>query len=278
MKSELEKLRDKQQRRRRKRMIRILAVSPLVALIFVAALNLLFRINTLVVRNETAYSASRISADFGFSIGDGLLSFRKDKLSRSLTEAYPYVKSVEVEYKLPNTVEIRLLPASAVFAVEADGKFLLLDSDFKVLEIVDERPEQLLLVSGMDIEQYTLGQCLDENENIQAETLRELISVLQQRGLYEHTSSVDLTKKYNISMQIYDVITVRLGNSEDFPQKFDMLLRILDENDLSEPAEIRVRDYSQGRYFRLDPDSVSTDSDSSSAASSASDRKNSKNS
>ena len=51
--SELEKLREKQQRRRQKRTLRIILISPVIALAFVAAFSLMTRIESVLVLNST---------------------------------------------------------------------------------------------------------------------------------------------------------------------------------------------------------------------------------
>ncbi len=262
MKSEMEKLRQKQQLRRRKRTLRILAVSPLIAFVFVAALSLLTRINTVVVRNSTPYSSMEISQHFSFSVGDSLFTVDRDKLAEEITVSCPYVKSAEVAYQLPNDLQITLTPATVAFSIRTEQEVLLVDRDFKVLEVVDRLPEQVVSVDGLDVLSYTVGKPLDEKENIQVSIVRELLSELHARGLDQVTAKIDLSKKYNISLQIYDVITVYLGNSEDFDSKMNMLVKILNENDVTVPAEIRVRNPAEGRYSRLDPlPDTSQDSD-----------------
>lgn len=251
MKSELEKLREKQARRRRKRTLRILAVSPLIALVFVGILSLLTRISTVIVRNPTVYSATQISNQLSFSIGDSLFSVDRDRVAQNLSVSCPYVKTAQVKYGFPNRVELFLTPAQVEMAVRTESEVLLLDEDFKVLEVVDRLPEGVLAVDGMEIVSYAVGYPLDEVENIQTEIVRDLLTVLRERNLYDRVSAIDLSKQYNISMQIYDVITVYLGNSEDFDAKMNMLVKILNENDVTVPAEIRVRNYSEGRYTRL---------------------------
>lgn len=254
MKSELEKLQEKQHRRRRKRTLRILAISPLIALLFVAALSLLTRINTVIVRNSTGYTAEEISHQLSFSIGDSLFSVNREKAQQTIAVNCPYVKRAEVKCKLPNRVEVTLVPATVAFAVRTETEVLLLDKDFKVLEVVDRLPDGILSIDGMDVVSYSVGYLLNEDENIQVDTVRRLISALENRGLYDNVSKIDLTKKYNISMQVYGVISVYLGNAEDLDSKMNMLVKILNENDVTVPAEIRVRNYSEGRYTRL-PDS-----------------------
>ncbi len=282
MKSEMEKLREKQQRRRRKRALRILAVSPLIALVFVAVLSLLTRINTVTLRNTTVYSSLEIARRFDFSIGDSLFTVDRNKLAEELTVSCPYVKSADVRYKFPSDLDVTLTPATVAFAVRTDKEVLLVDSDFKVLEVVDRLPDDVVSVDGMDIVSYSVGYPLDENENIQVSIVRELLAELSQRGLSDHTSRIDLSKKYNISLQIYGVITVWLGNSDDFDAKMNMLVKILNENDLTVPAEIRVRNPAEGRYARLDPADGTTDGPSHSTDSETenftSDDKNSDNS
>jgi hypothetical protein len=271
MKSEMEKLREKQQRKRRRRTIRVIALSPLVAIAFVCLLNLLLRVNTIVIRNNTVYPAGEIYTNLNFDIGNGLLSFDRDLLSDELPRNCPYVKSVSVKYKLPNTVEVTVEPAVATVAVRANGNYLLLDSDFKVLSVSAEPPTGgILLVEGMDVVDYTVGYRLDADENIETDTIRQLIGILTEKGLYEHVSLLDLSKKYNISMTMYGVITVLLGNSEDLDRKVDMLIKILNENDVTVPAQIRVRNYSEGRYSRVSTDEEAVPSEESSRSSSSS--------
>ena len=275
MKSEMERLREKQQRRRQKHTLRILMISPFVALIFVVALSFLTRINTVVVRNSTQYSSVEIANQFDFSVGDSLLTVHREKLEEKITVACPYVKSAQVTYQLPNDLQITLTPATVAMAVRTETDVLLLDGDLKVLEAVDRLPEGILSVDGLELTSYTVGYPLDEEENLQVSIVRQLLSELTQRNLIEHVSKIDLSKKYNISMKIYGVIDVYLGNSEQIDAKMNVLVKILNENDVTVPAEIRVRNPAQGRYARLEStDLPSSDhtTDSESANSSATDK------
>ncbi|MBQ1272500.1 MAG: FtsQ-type POTRA domain-containing protein [Clostridia bacterium] len=275
MKSEMERLREKQQRRRQKHTLRILIISPFVALIFVVALSFLTRINTVVVHNSTRYSSVEIANQFDFSVGDSLFTVHREALADQITVSCPYVKSAEISYRLPNDLQITLTPATAVMAVRTEAEVLLLDEDFKVLEVVDRLPEGMMSVDGLELTSYTVGYPLNEEENLQVSIVRELFSELTRRNLLEHVSKIDLSKKYNISMKIYDVIDVYLGNSEQFDAKMNVLVKILNENDVTVPAEIRVRNPAQGRYARLettDLPSSNTTTDSESANSSATDK------
>ena len=94
--NEMEKLREKQRRRRQKRTLRLLAISPLIALVFVAGLSFLTRIDTVLVRNNSLYATSAIRSDFGFSVGDSIFSVDRDKLASQITVSCPYVKNAEV--------------------------------------------------------------------------------------------------------------------------------------------------------------------------------------
>ena len=249
--SELEKLREKQQRRRQKRTLRIILISPVIALAFVAAFSLMTRIESVLVLNSTPYSAGEIGSTFSFSVGDSIFSVNRDKLSQEIPVSCPYVKQAEVSYRLPNRIQVTLTPAIPVLALRTEREVLLLDEDFKVLEKLERLPEGYLYVDGIELESYEVGKILDENENVEVSVVRDLLNELRKRGLYEATSVIDLSKQYNISMQIYDVITVYLGNSEDFSTKINALIKVLNENDLTVPAEIRVRNPSEVRYSRL---------------------------
>ncbi len=268
MKSELERLREKKQILRRKRTLRILAISPLIALAFVAVFSLITRIDTVTVRNNTVYSSVDISAQLPVSVGNSLFSVNGDKLAAKITAACPYVKSATVTCKLPNSLEIDLTPTAVALAIRTETEVLLVDDTFKVLEVVEKIPEGVLYVDGLDSLTYAVGYPLDDTKNIQISVVQSLLKELQTRGLAKNTAKIDLSKKYNISMQIYDVITVYLGNSEDFEAKMNMLVKILNENDPTVPAEIRVRNPSEGRYSRLDSTDTQTGTETENSSSS----------
>ena len=290
MKSEMEKLREKQQRRRRKRTLRILAISPLIAFAFVAAISLLTRIQTVILRNPTVYGSYEICQQFPFSVGDSLFSVDRDKLEEQLVSSCPYIKTADVRYRFPNQIEIDLTAAAVTYAASLEEGFLLLDEDFKALEVVETAPESVLLLQGMEIQSYTVGQSLNEEENLQIGIVRDLVKNLNDHSLYGQVSCVDFTKKHSISMQIFDVISVNLGNSENFEEKFILLDNILQDNNVvSEnpqivPAEISVRDSTTGRYSRLpDPETessetLSTDSEQEEVSTDSSDDKKDDNS
>ena len=289
---EMEKLREKQRRRRQKRTVRILILSPLIALVFVAGLSFLTQIETVVVRNFSHYDTTQICSTLPFSVGDSLFSVDRDKLADQIAVSNPYVKRATVEYSFPDRVEISLTPATVCFALryqeiqvedsssspappsaEPKPSVLLLDEDFKVLEAVDAVPNHVLFVDGMDIMSYETGRILSAEDNIQVSIVHDLIEKLKERDLYQYVSRIDLNKKYRITVQIHDVITVNFGNSENFAQKVNALVHILSENDVTVPAEISVRNYSEGRYSRLpDPVTDPSSEDASASSSTNSDR------
>ena len=250
MKSEMEKLREKQQRRRQKRTLRIVLLSPVIAFLFVAVFSLFTRIDSIVIRNSSIFSATQLYQNLSLSVGDSLFSVKRD-LSETLSVRCPYVKTVSVEYCLPNRVEIVVTPAAVTYALRTEKEVLLLDEDMKVLEVVDRLPDNVLKIDGVEITSYKLGYPLDEDENIQVGVLRRLITSLRQRNLYDHVSVIDFSKKYNLAMKLHGVISVSIGNSEDIEGKLNLLVKLLNENDVTVPAEIRILNASEGRYSRL---------------------------
>lgn len=270
MKSEMEKLREKQRRRRQKRTLRILLISPLIALAFVVTLSLMTRIRTVTVRNPTRYSSVEIVGQFGFSVGDSLFSVNREQIADRIVSACPYVKAATVSYSFPDGVEVTLTSAVPVYALHVEDAVLLADADFKILEAVESVPEGVLSVYGIDLSSYTVGQVLDEEENLQVGIVRELSAALKEHALYGNAKKIDLSKKYNIGVLLFDAVSVELGNSDELSEKVDTLVSILADNDPSVPAKIRVTTPSEGRYQRLpvtDTDrtpSASTDGDTDS--------------
>lgn len=118
-------------------------------------LSVLAGITLLVVLSSTIFSVGEIKLEFksqknvladaseteiistsGLKKGTSVFLIDKTNMSKKLEKAYPYLKVLSVETKFPNKVTINVIERDEVFAFQQSEKYIITDSDLKVLKIV----------------------------------------------------------------------------------------------------------------------------------------------
>ena len=92
------------------------------------------RVSEIDVTGYSSYSSEDIITATGIKMGDKLYSIDKSEIARNIMRDCPYVSSVNVKFRFPNTVKIDLECYTAVWYVEIEGDFYSLDAELRVLE------------------------------------------------------------------------------------------------------------------------------------------------
>ena len=118
----------------RNRLIIQLASIVAMVLAVVLCLSVFFRVETITVSGANAYSAWAIREASGIQEGDYLLTFGKARAWAEL----PYVSTVRIGIKLPDTVNRVIEEIDVVYSVQdQDGIWWLITSEGKVMEQTD---------------------------------------------------------------------------------------------------------------------------------------------
>ena len=118
-------------------------------------LSVLAGITLLVVLSSTLFSVGEIKLEFksqkivlsevseteiisssGLKKGTSVFLIDKTSMSKNLEKTYPYLKVLSIETKFPNKVIINAIERDEVFAFQQSEKYIITDSDLKVLKIV----------------------------------------------------------------------------------------------------------------------------------------------
>jgi len=104
----------------------------------VLCLSIFFRVEVITVSGADAYGAWRVREASGIQEGDYLLTFGKARACAKIKAELPYVDTVRIGIKLPNTVNIVIEEIDVVYAIQdQDGIWWLITSDGKVMEQTD---------------------------------------------------------------------------------------------------------------------------------------------
>ena len=122
----------------RNRLIVQLVSIVAVVLAVVLCLSIFFRVEVITVSGSNAYSAWAIREASGIEEGDYLLTFSKARACAKIKAELPYVDTVRIGIKLPNTVNIVIEEIDVVYAIQdQNGIWWLMTSEGRVMEQTD---------------------------------------------------------------------------------------------------------------------------------------------
>ena len=123
----LEELRQKQRKRARHRTRRrinpgvwkrILIMAAVVAAV-VLSMVLFFRVRSVEVTGSAYYTADEIRAACGVAQGDNLLTLSRARIAGNIMAELPYVSTVQVTRRLPDTLELTVTEYDVTYAAQA---------------------------------------------------------------------------------------------------------------------------------------------------------------
>ena len=122
----------------RNRLIIQLAGILAVVMALVMCLSIFFRVETITVSGANAYSAWAIREASGIQEGDYLMTFSKSRACAKIKAELPYVDTVRIGIKLPDTVNIVIEEIDVVYAVQdQNDAWWLVTSEGLVMEQSD---------------------------------------------------------------------------------------------------------------------------------------------
>lgn len=223
----LEELRQKQRKRARHRTRRrinpgvwkrILIMAAVVAAV-VLSMVLFFRVRSVEVTGSAYYTADEIRAACGVAQGDNLLTLSRARIAGNIMAELPYVSTVQVTRRLPDTLELTVTEYDVTYAAQgADGASYLITADGKITEKIDEtaarghiaveisylKPEeQQMLLTAIDSEQATpsLSQAqrmkkLSRDGKLNDDTMLDIMMEQKKPEGYNVVLSADKLRKY----------------------------------------------------------------------------------
>ncbi len=262
---------------RRKRRIRIAIVfSPVVVLVLLVAFLIssftVFRVQNFDLKGSSRYTAEEIISASGIEDGDSLVWARIKKGEENIKEKLPYISSVTIKRKLPNTLSIEYKESKSFYGIYIGGMWVLTDTNFKVVDICGEsKPADaaMTIVFPEDME-YKLGQVIsvkepetqtDENgEEITVESVSvdvyeiyaQLNAAVNDSALKRKITAMDISSPASYSLEYDGRITIKLGSLSGVSDKLKLAAGAIASEDSNYPDEYGTLDVStQGQaYFR----------------------------
>ena len=230
-----------------KRLLLQLAVVTAVALAIVMGLSVFFRVEKVVVYGNDAYSAWTIQEASGIENGQNLLSFGSVRACGQIRTKLPYVDTVRIGIKLPDTVNIYIKEFDVVYAIaSADGQWWLMTSGGKITEKIDAGlANSYTKVLGVEVESPAVGadaKAVEELIPVTQETTAEgeavstepvftitgadrlkaallILDALELNDIVGEAASINVSSLNNLELMYGNRYQVKLGDSENMDYK-----------------------------------------------------------
>lgn len=145
-----------------------------VVLAVVMGLSVFFKVESVVVYGNSAYSAWTVQEAAGIEGGENLMTLNRTRASGKIIASLPYVESARIGIKLPDTVNIYIEEADVAYAIKSeDGTWWLMTSSGNVVEQVDAgTASKHTKILGIELSNPTVGEQAKAVENtvIESET------------------------------------------------------------------------------------------------------------
>lgn len=219
-------------------------VIVVVALLFV--MSLFFKVEEVSVSGVSKYTEWDIREASGIQEGDNLLTLSKASICSRIYKRLPYVKTVRIARKLPDTVLIEIEELDVTYAVETEGeKWWLIRSDGVALEAIEpEKAETHTCIYGVTLQNPKTGEKVAAVQPQPTETMPDgtpvpvtvkaeekltaaltIMQNLESYGILGEVKRIDVTDIYDLRLWYgKDArILVRLGDHTRIPDKIELM-------------------------------------------------------
>ena len=222
-----------------------------VACAFVMGLSIFFKVKVITVSGAETYSPWAIREASGITEGANLLSFGQSRASAQIKANLPYVDSVRIGIKLPDTVNIVVEELDVVYSIKStNGDWWLLTSGGKIVEqIPGALAKNYTQVLGIQVDHPVPGEQAYAAEETPSETTEtgdappvtvtgaqqlktalDILQALEDNDIVGEAASVNVSNLQNIELWYGQRYQVSLGDNTQLDYKvacmYDAILQL----------------------------------------------------
>jgi cell division protein FtsQ len=247
----------------RGRLLLRLATVVAVVLALSMGLSIFFKVETITVSGAQKYDPWTIKEASGIQVGDNLLSFGEAKAAGKIRTALPYVYSVRIGIKLPDTVNIEIKELDVVYAIrDAANQWWLISATGRVVEKSDNAAAgDCTQILGVQISNPAAGEQAVAYEAPQdatgesgqtlpvtvtgaqrLETALQILQYLENNGIIGEAATVDVESLGNLELWYGQRFQVLLGDTSRLEYKIQCMNAVINGKD----EQNSLKEYDSG--------------------------------
>lgn len=202
----------------------IFAAIIIVIVLAVLSNTVLFNCNSIEVEGNSRYTVEQILAPSGLEVGQNLLHINTAQAEKRISAALNYIDMVEVSKVFPTKIKITVKEAEKWFLVSQDGVTAAVSRMGRIVELGSE--SGLPTVVGYEAEELIPGAALTSTESGKTSLPLQLLEKAESCGITGITL-IDLTDRFDISIECGDNITLEIGGVADIDSKLAVGAEVL---------------------------------------------------
>ncbi|MEE0865796.1 MAG: FtsQ-type POTRA domain-containing protein [Clostridia bacterium] len=201
------------------------------AIIF-AMTSPIFNIKEIKVTNNTHVPSDTIISLSKIKIDENIFKFYKRDASNNI-KGNAYIENVDIERKIPNTVEIKVEERIPKYSVDFMGKFMYINSQGYFLELSEDN-KNLTIIHGITTEEEKVipGNRLNNEDLTRLEEVMKIMSSANENGLEGKVTSVDISNKNDYTIYLEEKKKkIHIGNTSNLSNKMLYVLAIMEQEE-----------------------------------------------
>ncbi len=215
--------------KKKKRRIRTLA-TVLLFLVFVAGFFCAYfyakgaPVANIVVEGESAYKAEKIISAADLEIGLNMFTVREGKVNKKVTAELPYIHSVDIKRKLPDTIIVTVEPTKDKYLIAGDKGYICLDENLKVVSNKKRKlTDGSFRLLGLEAQEVEIASEFEPSENNKEkfELARKMVSAIESKGIMKK-AEINLEDLSDVTVTYDSRIMIYLGDCKDLENRISL--------------------------------------------------------
>lgn len=225
-------------RKLKKHILTILLAGVVMCVGLVLVFSLFFKANTITISGDKVYSDKMVVDKSGIEMGDNLFRINEEKLSQKLSKELPYIKSVTIERKLPDTIIINVEATKEIAAITTKNGFILLDETGKVLDKnASILKENVAVIKNVKIKECVEGETVVLTDEKKTTTLLKVFDAIKNAEM-QLLTEIDLKNVNDIKIEYDSRIVFEVGSLTNIETKLSRGKAALEkENEINAYSE-----------------------------------------
>lgn len=229
----------------------LIAVTVMMCLLVLVSAFLIFRsflkVKDFMLSGVSQYDTATIAGYSGIKKGDRIYSIDLKKAEKGILDSCPYVESIEIEIRFPNTVIFRVSERTPMWYVDIAGDYYALDYELVVIE--ETVSNEKFTHGGVTelklpkVSKAISGQTLEfANDDKEEEKIKQFLAEIRSEALRERMTSINVESRFNVTVIVDGKFEIYMGDTSNTASKIAAFRELLQNGKLDEfeSAEIDV--------------------------------------
>ena len=229
--NKIKNIKEVKNKKKKKRTVKIFLIIILfIVICILLASSEIFNIKKVSVQGLDKLSDKEIVSYSNIVIGENIFKTNLAKAEYEI-EKNPYVKTVEVKRKLPNTILVDIEERKISYMLQLAESYIYIDAQGYILEISKEKKEVPVLIGIVtDLSNIQTGDRLVKEDLLKFDKVNEIVETCKSYEIYSFLNRIDISNVSNYILYLEsENKSVHLGNADNLNTRMLWLKSIVEQ-------------------------------------------------